>query len=613
MVFSKRRIWIVLVVLIFVKSVNASQPLPSPSLTVEAFSDAILLKWNNPDTSRIISFDIYKERKKIVTLPSNKGGECYYWVCNLKPNQKYQFTVFSKSSRATLSKPTKIKVATTPFVSLAKPLRYEAEDAQLQEVSVLNSQNNFSGKGYVGNFNKQGSSKLSLKINVPQAGRYGLAIRYCTEGSTKYNDVSIYKTVNTIYFPNSSEWNDKQLSDIDLKAGENTLEIKANWGYMYVDYIELRSATPLVAKPAQKMNIGTNFWFLSSWSGEKPFKSDVDWANAYTTKKSIWNNIFLRDVAPFKTLRFMDWGHTNHSTLQTWSQRRLPNDPMNREIEDHISENSPGGLAYEWMIDLCNRNRSDMWVCIPHKADDEFVCRLAKLIKNNLNPNLKCYVEYSNEVWNVAFQQHTYAVKQAEALKLKGGFVDFYVYRSCQIFSLFDQQFSNQAKRIVKVLGGIAGDIEIANNHFKALDSPITNPQHIQINAYAIAPYFGEKVQGDDQYAIHQLHVAIESGMGFFRSIDQLLQSRKVDLISYEGGQHVLNHADMVNKRPEMYEVYQNYCQRVIRPYFKLFMNYALTGIASKGGCWGVKEFTGQPNEEAHKYRALVDEITKMK
>ena len=30
-------------------------------------------------------------------------------------------------------------------------------------------------------------------------------------------------------------------------------------------------------------------------------------------------------------------------------------------------------VAYEWMIDLCNRTGKDMWITVPHVADDDYV------------------------------------------------------------------------------------------------------------------------------------------------------------------------------------------------------------------------------------------------
>lgn len=36
---------------------------------------------------------------------------------------------------------------------------------------------------------------------------------------------------------------------------------------------------------------------------------------------------------------------------------------------------------------------------------------------------------------------------------------------------------------------------------------------------------------------------------------------------------------------------------------------FANTGRFNEGGCWGAKEYTGQPISEAHKYRAILDFI----
>lgn len=53
------------------------------------------------------------------------------------------------------------------------------------------------------------------------------------------------------------------------------------------------------------------------------------------------------------------------------------------------------GICY-W---ISKSNKKDIWINIPHAADDEYVTNLAKLIKDKLDPSLKVYVEYSNEVW----------------------------------------------------------------------------------------------------------------------------------------------------------------------------------------------------------------------
>ena len=80
------------------------------------------------------------------------------------------------------------------------------------------------------------------------------------------------------------------------------------------------------------------------------------------------------------------------------------------------------------MIALANETNTDMWINIPGPATDDYVTALANLIKNGdtvagvaypgLNPRLKVYVEYSNEVWGGSPNPTSYnnaAASQAEA------------------------------------------------------------------------------------------------------------------------------------------------------------------------------------------------------
>ena len=68
------------------------------------------------------------------------------------------------------------------------------------------------------------------------------------------------------------------------------------------------------------------------------------------------------------------------------------------------------------MVELSNRNKADMWICIPHKATLAYTTEMANFIKANLNPSLRVHVEYSNELWNGGDQnQGTYNLLQARA------------------------------------------------------------------------------------------------------------------------------------------------------------------------------------------------------
>jgi len=67
------------------------------------------------------------------------------------------------------------------------------------------------------------------------------------------------------------------------------------------------------------------------------------------------------------------------------------------------------------MVDLANTVGRDLWICVPHQANDDYVHNLAQLIKQNLKPSLNVYIEYSNEVWNWGFSQATWNLNAAVA------------------------------------------------------------------------------------------------------------------------------------------------------------------------------------------------------
>ena len=116
------------------------------------------------------------------------------------------------------------------------------------------------------------------------------------------------------------------------------------------------------------------------------------------------------EVAPFQVIRFMDYLSTNSNPIQHWSDRLLPTyysqNPSSSQlagpsIGGDTSLNPTGG-CYEFAIALCNATQKDLWLNVPLFADNDYVNQLAALVRNQLNPSLNVYVEYSNEIWNTA-------------------------------------------------------------------------------------------------------------------------------------------------------------------------------------------------------------------
>jgi hypothetical protein len=385
---------------------------------------------------------------------------------------------------------------------------------------------------------------------------------------------------------------------------------------------------------ANGMDLGTNFW-NPGWHKASDCFKDVK----NVTGDNPWNPRFLEEIAVFKSFRFMDWDNANGSARETWSERPRRDTPKQNPV------------AYEWMIDLCNRMDANLWVTIPHRTVSratgdrpcDYALRLCLLIKTGvdvgtidlapfedklaglsaedlvraggvrtcdpLKPARALYVEYSNETWNGAFKQSHYCCDEGEALTLDSknrwtaGF-RFHAWAAIRLFRAADRVFGADSKRVVRVLATQSGNAWIAGQHLGVLRDPAFNPWGVKADAIATAPYFGHQVQGDAPDAVEQLRQAIR------KSAEQSARHRKIadeaglKLIAYEGGQHVTKQAKAINQDPAMHDLYLEYLREMAK-FYSHFSHYCHVGRAGDGGAWGAIEYTGQPITEAPKYRAL--------
>jgi len=399
------------------------------------------------------------------------------------------------------------------------------------------------------------------------------------------------------------------------------------------------------ADPPECMSFGTNFWFCANGSGERPFKdfyetaSDSDWATAYgdgSNPTNVWRDEFISEISIYSTLRLMDWGNTNFSAQSTWSNRTPPT--VNQFNRGSWTNGQPG-VSYEWMIELCNHTKSDLWVCIPHEANDEYMTNLATLIRDNLDTDLKVYVEYSNEIWN--FVDHPIKDENGVIIGWKldgqGTYVEntignsitnliddlpnhtnpFYrrmyaqAYRSVQMWERWQSVFGGQfSTRVRKIIAGKSTESNFGQILLDGLNSNRLNPNGIMPDAYAIAPYFGK-----GPWELPDSHIPMQDLYG---NIDNEIvphvqanyaiwtEGAGIDLVAYEGGIHTDNRTNNLelNRHSDIHDVYLHYLN-AMSEYITLFNHYAHTARYKPKETWGAKEFTGQPESEAHKYRAL--------
>lgn len=358
-----------------------------------------------------------------------------------------------------------------------------------------------------------------------------------------------------------------------------------------------------------KMFISANFWRIDWGSNgwREYFKDGLDW----NTTTDPWNPTFISDLQNigYKAIRFMDWGPTNGSTLVNWSDR-IP------KTANHYTTN---GVAYEWMIDLCNKVGADMWICVPHQATPSFTNSLATLIKNNLNSNRKVYVEWSNEVWNYSFEQNTW-IRNAgrvaglpENLTTSDGRTVYcdgdkiwnnYVYYSCRALNEFNNVFGVNSPRVVKVLGGQLGYEPWGGNitapqadfHLAATRNSTINPWNVKIDAYAVAPYWW----GDSVSAMRSSLTTLEKWLGYHRN-SLTADGRGIQLMAYEGGS---DGSVSANEDPGQYQLNIDALD-VMKKYIQGSFNYYTHLGADATHYWGLKKYTGQPESEAHKWRGV--------
>ncbi|MGB3557419.1 MAG: calcium-binding protein [Geitlerinemataceae cyanobacterium] len=352
----------------------------------------------------------------------------------------------------------------------------------------------------------------------------------------------------------------------------------------------------------------------------------------------IFNPLFLQKTDDFSAIRFMDWMETNDSTQKEWNDRP--------EVED--ASYALDGVPVEVMIELANELDADPWFNMPHQATDEYMTNFAQIVKEQLEPDLKAYVEFSNEMWNWTFDQTHYALEQArERWDIGGnGYMQWYGMRSAQTSDLWENVFGDEKHRLVNVISTQTAWEGLEN---AVLDTPAwvaegNEPAYKHgIDAYAITGYFGRELGLAQNTATVESWLSEPDG-GFSKAFEQLrygnllenskslaevqdlfeyhanvAQERGLQLIAYEGGQHVVGVGSIVNnealtdffielnRRPQMYDLYTELLSDWDSVGGTLFTNFSDIAEPRKWGSWGSLEYLGQ--DGSPKYDALMDFI----
>lgn len=347
-----------------------------------------------------------------------------------------------------------------------------------------------------------------------------------------------------------------------------------------------------------------------------------------------FNPVWLSRALLFESFRFMDWGRTNNwgqddswnwdsPHLYTWEERQQM---------DYYTWATPKGIPYEMMVRLMNDYDVDGWVCVPHRASDDYIRKMAGFFKENLEPERKLTVEYSNEIWNWIFGQAQWCLKYGEmetGLPWPECTVPF--IQNC--LDIWTEVYAEQADRLERVVGIQTGWLDVAQRIS-------FNMRENSFDAISPTYYFGLSEEGDA--ALDELgEEATAEDIAFWArqardtegfSHIQMVKQNIADILNkkmvfYEGGQHLTpspfgeepTYAQAlvdIQRHPLMYDLYNEWYD-LMRTLQEgeiplQLMNFSFIGERNaRYGSWGILETMDQDTSVVYapKFRSTLENM----
>ena len=309
---------------------------------------------------------------------------------------------------------------------------------------------------------------------------------------------------------------------------------------------------------------------------------------------TLFTSEFIAALQPFGTIRYMHW-MAGDSPLEhiNWSDR-TPWDYATLQPPSLYDNWGARGPAWETVTLVANAVQADVWIPVPVRATDAYITRLAEFFRDGndvvppLDPNLKLYIEWGNEIWNGGTYptqwNYAKAAGAASAVCAYDGETDentlafrYHAQRMVEISDIFRSVFgdSQMHTRIRPYIGHQHDYYDIVNRTLVFLDKyyagkdPASDyndphPFNYYIYAYGGSTYY----YVEDGFAPPALTLDNIWESGTYNSdnhFDLLTQDAYfasgygVSYIPYEGGQHPLYNGDEVITRqaatdPRMYQ-----------------------------------------------------------
>lgn len=170
--------------------------------------------------------------------------------------------------------------------------------------------------------------------------------------------------------------------------------------------------------------------------------------NTYLSKP--FNPEFIAQLSTLQMLKV-------NSYVSSFLSNSISTEWKDRTTKDSFSQvrNSNSqeirNIAFEYVIEMANEVKKDLWINIPYSANSNYVKEMAKLFKAQLNPNIKIYVETADEIWNTTTNAFQYFYKLGNASTFVVS--DTIINRVKRNWQIFRTTYAEDSAKVNRVLG----------------------------------------------------------------------------------------------------------------------------------------------------------------
>jgi hypothetical protein len=457
---------------------------------------------------------------------------------------------------------------------------------------------------------KRPVAEWSGTIDDPEQYRIDISGTYLGQFTGKA-DISLWGSGATISGVQYDSILNKTVFRITVPAANG-----ANYGILYLTFRNTRHTLQSVN------NTGI--------SGLRIMRPGYDPATAPTFTREYINLLKSADFTAYRfyTVQNIWTCEPAWPAITSWNKRKNKSDAAQTDMGNINGKKD--GWCWEYIIELSNILKKDIWINIPISCDSNYVHNLAQMLLKELDPAINIYVENSNECWAPAQETHgPYNKAQADFYGIS--FDQNYARRTVELSRWFSNIFGAEQihKRFRIVLGAQHAWGGRSDTHLEYIKNTFGPPsQYI----YALCPaiYFNSTNPNGDTTQILN---------GMAQDIDQQIQNpsnafyRKSHInraklwqlpggcLAYEGGPHLpagggpanLSQQILVHRMPGMADILiRNFIDGWFSIGGGLAMFFTIQSGYNRYGCWGITDDYTKPdrNYKMQAVRAIINPST---